>query len=297
MIRLHHRRRNLLRWKYTRRRFDNGFGEGGTGRSVYSVSTTGTVKTLHSFGGGSDGANPWAGVIAENGTLYGATTAGGGTTSECDFLYGCGTVYSISTSGSERVLYRFRAGGGGAVPFGGLINVNGKLYGTTEYGGDDSCNTYGCGVVFTISTRGEEKVLHSFTAGSDGGYPLAGLINVKGLLYGTTSGGGTYGEGTVYGITTTGTEKVLYSFAGGTDGAQPHAGLIDVNGTLYGTTSAGGGTGCSGSGCGTVYSVSPTGSEVVLHSFGGSPDGSRPYAGLIGVKGTLYGTTVGGRLS
>jgi uncharacterized repeat protein (TIGR03803 family) len=68
-----------------------------------------------------------------------------------------------------------------------------------------------------------------------------------------------------------------------------------VNGTLYGTTSAGGGTGCySGSGCGTVYSVSPTGSEAVLHTFGGSPDGSTPYAGLIDVNGTLYGTTAGG---
>ncbi len=272
--------------------FDNGSGTGGAGGSVYSVSSTGVVKTLHDFGGGTDGANPWAGLVALNGTLYGTTTDGGGT-SRCDFPYGCGTVYSINTSGAYTLLYSFNSGGG-ALPFGGLVDVNGKLYGTTEYGGSTSCYTYGCGVVFSISSSGEEKVLHSFTSG-DGEYPYAGLIDVKGVLYGTTFGGGTYGEGTVYSITTTGTEKVLHSFAGGSDGAHPYAGLIDVKGTLYGTTSEGGGTGCSsGSGCGTVYRISPAGSEAVLHSFGGSPDGARPYGGLIDVSGTLYGTTVGG---
>jgi hypothetical protein len=42
---------------------------------------------------------------------------------------------------------------------------------------------------------------------------------------------------------------------GGQDGAGPQSGLIDVKGTLYGTTYAGGGNGCSGEGCGTVYSI------------------------------------------
>jgi uncharacterized repeat protein (TIGR03803 family) len=274
--------------------FDNFSNSGGRGGSVYSLTATGTVKALYTFPGGSDGANPWARLVAVKGTLYGTTTAGGGKTSRCDFLYGCGTVYSMSTSGSEKTLYRFSSGnGGGAVPFGGLINVNGKLYGTTEYGGNP-CDNYGCGVVFSITTHGEEKALHSFGSSSDGAYPFAGLIDVKGTLYGTTTGGGTYGKGTVYSITTTGTEKLLYSFAGGSDGAHPYAGLIDVKGTLYGTTTEGGGTGCGSNGCGTVYSVSTAGTEAVLHSFGGSPDGSSPYAGLIDVNGTLYGTTAGG---
>jgi uncharacterized repeat protein (TIGR03803 family) len=273
--------------------FDSGTGSGGTGGSVYSVTTTGTVKALHTFAGGSDGANPWAGLVAVKGLLYGTTTAGGGNTSECAFLYGCGTVYSISTSGTYAMLYSFSFEGG-AVPWAGLINVNGTLYGSTEYGGDRSCSEYGCGVVFSITARGKERVLHSFTGGSDGGYPYAGLINVKGLLYGTTIGGGTYGKGTVYSITTIGTEKVLYSLAGGSDGARPYAGLIDVKGTLYGTTTEGGGAGCGGNGCGTIYSISTAGTEAVLHSFGGSPDGASPYAGLIDVNGTLYGTTAGG---
>src|SRR5580692_623296 len=91
---------------------------------------------------------------------------------------------------------------------------------------------------------------------------------------------------------------VLYSFKGGTgDGAYPAAGLATVNGTLYGTTSrAGGGSGCR-PGCGTVFSITPSGAETVLHSFaGGSGDGAKPFAALLNVNDTLYGTTyVGGR--
>ena len=272
--------------------FDAPTHSGGRGGSVYSITPTGTVKALYSFPGGSDGANPWAGLVAVNGTLYGTTSSGGGDAKKCGFPYGCGTVYSISTSGAHKMLYSFDSGGG-SVPWAGLVNVNGMLYGTTEYGGDYSCNEYGCGVVFSISLRGKETVLHSFTS-SDGQYPFAGLVNVKGLLYGTTMGGGTYGKGTIYSITTTGTENVLYSFAGGSDGAVPHAGLIYVKGTLYGTTTQGGGTGCGGNGCGTIYSVSTAGAETVLHRFGGSPDGANPYAGMIDVNGTLYGVTAGG---
>ena len=68
------------------------------------------------------------------------------------------------------------------------------------------------------------------------------LIDVNGTLYGTTNFGGAYGPGTVFSISASGKEKVLHSFAGGSDGAGPYGGLIDVNGTLYGTTEFGGGT-------------------------------------------------------
>jgi uncharacterized repeat protein (TIGR03803 family) len=157
------------------------------------------------------------------------------------------------------------------------------------------------------AARGGEKVLYSFCNQqncTDGAAPQAGLIDVDGTLYGTTGGGGLdsdceSGCGTVFALDPkTGVERVIYSFCSQqncTDGEHPFAGLIDVNGTLYGTTVNGGlYSGCEG-GCGTVFALDPkTGAEKVLHSFGSGTDGFTPFAALIDVKGTLYGTTEGG---
>jgi uncharacterized repeat protein (TIGR03803 family) len=155
-----------------------------------------------------------------------------------------------------KVLHRFHLDDG-AHPAASLINVKGTLYGTTYGGGAKNAGT-----VFSITTTGKEKVLHSFSGGrSDGAYPYASLINVNGTLYGTTTKGGSrcgsnLGCGTVFSVTTTGTEKVVHSFRGGTGGADPLASLINVNGTLYGTTYTGGSS-CSHSGCGTVFALTP----------------------------------------
>ena len=186
------------------------------------------------------------------------------------------------------IVYAFGGSPDGANPYyGGLIDVKGTLYGTTEKGGTD-----GGGTVFSVNPKtGAETVVYSFMGGSDGEFPFAGVIDVKGMLYGTTYNGGTAGVGTVFSVNPkTGAETVLHSFGSGTDGKTPYAGLIDVNGTLYGTT-YGGGT----AGEGTVFSVNPkTGAESVLHSFGSGSDGAQPYAAMIDVKNTLYGTTEAG---
>lgn len=264
---------------------------GGCG-AVYSISTTGLEKPLYDFNGGSDGALPESTLLDVNGTLYGTTVAGGG--SPCT-LGGCGTVYSVSTSGKEKVLYRFTGGSDGAYPDAGLIEVKGTLYGTTSSGGSS-----GLGTVFSISASGSQKVLYSFAGGADGATPRAELIDVKGTLYGTTVNGGAsgcYGGcGTVYSMSTTGVEKVLYRFTDAS-GAYPEAGLIEAKGTLYGTTFSGGGSGCSGYYCGTVYSITTAGAEKVIYRFIRGSDGWQPAAGLISVKGTLYGTTVYGGVS
>ena len=77
------------------------------------------------------------------------------------------------------------------------------------------------------------KVVHSF--GKDQwDNPFAGLVDVNGELYGTTTTGGASNDGTVYMLTRP-EENVLHSFKGGQT-VRPHAGLIDVNGTLFGTT-------------------------------------------------------------
>jgi len=224
--------------------------------TVFKITKAGAETVLYSFKGGpSDGFYPYAGLIDVEGTLYGTTLLGG--TGACES--GCGTVFQITKKGVETVLYSFKLDGDGAQPIGGLIDVGGTLYGTTQYGGAASC-PYGCGTVFKITTAGDETVLYSFKGGTDGALPQAGLINVGGTLYGTTEFGGNgncntegiIGCGTVFKITTAGVETVMHTFKGGSDGFYPHAGLIDVGGTLYGTTNEGGATGN-----GTVFKVRP----------------------------------------
>ncbi|MGH9500743.1 MAG: choice-of-anchor tandem repeat GloVer-containing protein [Terriglobales bacterium] len=85
--------------------------------------------------------------------------------------------------------------------------------------------------------------------------------------------------------------SVLYQFTGGADGLQPLSGLlVDSNGNVYGTTGGGG-----SANLGTVFRVSPTGKETVLHSFTGAPDGAYPQSGLVADReGNVYGTAYRG---
>jgi len=267
-------------------------GYGGNGL-VYSITTTGATKVLYLFGGYTegDGSSPVDGVIDVNGTLYGATRAGG----HCDD----GTVYSLSATGRETVLHSFCYSSGGNAS-GGLIDVNGTLYGVTARGGSSNDGT-----VYRLSASGAYKVLYSFKGGTDGVTPVGTLLNVKGTLYGVTFNGGSSchnsggGCGTVYSVTTSGQETVLHRFSGSPDGALPEAGLIDVKGRLYGTTTAGGlatSTLCAGGGCGTVYSITTSGTENVLYRMSGGSHGASPEASLLEMNGTLYGTTSYGGL-
>jgi uncharacterized repeat protein (TIGR03803 family) len=276
----------------------NGNPGAGCG-TVFKVAPLGVESVLHSFQGGTDGANPSAGLVNVGGTFYGTTFGGGGM--GCGGS-GCGTVFKVTPNGIESVIYSFKGGSDGALPLSDLINVGGTLYGTTQFGGGGmGCSGgAGCGTVFKVTPKGVESVLYSFKGGSDGANPQGRLINVSGTLYGTTYGGGATGPGcasngcgTVFKVTLTGVESVLHSFQGGSDGANPNAGLVNVGGTLYGTTTQGGdgtGVGCAEGGCGTVFKVTPKGVESVVHSQGGS-DGASPSGDLINVLGTLYGTT------
>jgi uncharacterized repeat protein (TIGR03803 family) len=239
---------------------------------------------LHSFGSGTDGHFPDAGLIDLQGTLYGTTSAGGANSD--------GTVFSLNPkTGKEKVVYSFcSVCGDGENPEGGLIAVNGKLYGTTAYGGNAGCQ-FGCGTVFSLDPNtGAEKTLYAFHDSNDGQYPWAGLISVNGTLYGTTLAGGTSGNGTVFAVDpNTGAETVLHSFGRGADSQEPEGSLVAVNRILYGVTLFGG-----AHGFGTVFSLDlGSGAARVLHSFCGKKclDGAYPYAGLITVKGALYGTT------
>jgi uncharacterized repeat protein (TIGR03803 family) len=264
--------------------------------AVQTDSTNYTV--VYSFSGTPDGSGPKATLINVGGTLFGTTDAGGA------YPYcGCGTVFSVTREGTEKVLHSFTTRRDGRNPRAGLIDVRGTLYGTTVGGGSYEClygNYYysSCGTVFSITPTGTEKVLHRFSGyPNDGAFPVAPLIDVKGTLYGTTeSGGGSgcYGSyyavcGAVFSITRGGVERMLHSFRLAGGGREPQAGLVDVDGTLYGTTVFGG-----KHGYGTVFKITTGGKERTLYSFGAGKDGRNPYAGLTELGGTLYGTTLAG---
>ena len=252
--------------------------------TVFSFDpASGAEAVLHSFDI-SDGQEPFYLMHAKD-RLYGTTLWGGG--------YGQGNqngdvyAYSLKT-GATKMLYAFGGGTDSANPVGALLNVNGEFYGAANAGG-----IYGRGTVYTFNPKTHaETLLWSFGNGQDGQSPNAGLIDVYGTLYGTTTAGGAYGYGTLFSLNLrTGAEAVLYSFGSGTDGQDPNKNLTYINGTLYGTTEFGGTYGDSG----TVYAFNlATSAETVLWSFGNGTDGQYPSSSLLNVKGTLYGTTIYG---
>ena len=279
-----------------------------------------TFSVLHTFTGGVDGGQPWAGMILDPaGNLYGTAAAGG--TGSCSYLgaTGCGTIFQLKRHNSSYTfnpLYSFHGGPDGEFSARPLtLGPDGTYYGTTTGGGEGTCSFYGtsgCGVVFNAGPAAQpprtpllqfrENVLYRFTGGSDGGNPFSTVIfDQAGNMYGTTSSGGTYGFGSVFELSPAGggayTETVLYSFAGGNDGANPYDGVVfDTAGNLYGTTLYGGGSMVCQLGCGTVFKLSPAAggnwTEAVLYRFQGATDGQYPAAGVaIDSAGHLYGNT------
>ncbi len=270
---------------------NGGPGDNGT---VFSLTTAApyTKSVLHSFMGGSDGINPYTGLLLDSahGELYG-TTEGGGT-------YGLGTVFRVSTTapGNETVLYSFAGGTDGANPVSNLVfnSGNNVLYGTTELGGANNAGT-----VFALATAtNTESIVYSFAGAPDGANPVAGLaIDAFGRLYGTTMNGGENGAGTLFNLTASnGTENIMYSFANGSDGGKPMAGVVlDPNGTfVYGTTSSGG-----TNQAGTVFAASLTSTTqlpAILYSL---PTNAEPHYNpqaslLVNSMDALVGTSAGG---
>jgi uncharacterized repeat protein (TIGR03803 family) len=210
---------------------------------------TWTETVIHSFGNGTDGNAPGAGLIRDaSGNLYGTTAYGGS--------HNLGTVFELSPTGEgwiETVIYNFGTlgnGTGGSQPLGGLIfDSAGNLYGTLNVGGK-----YHAGTAFKLSPVGDgswtETALHAFGAGTDGKYPSGSLVfDTAGNLYGTTVEGGSFGTGGHGGIVFklspaaggAWTETVLHSFGNGKDGDLLGGTLIfDSSGNLYGTTGYGG---------------------------------------------------------
>jgi uncharacterized repeat protein (TIGR03803 family) len=273
----------------------SGFG------TVFRMTTNGVISNLYSFPASStNGAEPQAApCVGADGFLYGTTTVGGTGSN--------GTVFKMSTNGGTPVWSFSLASNNGYVPLAGLVQgVDGGLYGTTSQGGSN-----GVGTIFRISTNEVFSNLYSFTGGSDGSTPEAGLVQGSdGLLYGTTSAGGNTnldqgaGYGTVFKITTNGAFTLLATFDG-TNGGAPTAGLVQAgDGNFYGTTTGAGvefPLGFYGSfqlgvgypyGFGTIFQLTTNATLTTLFSFDGNYDGNAPHSTLWqGLDGGLYGTT------
>jgi uncharacterized repeat protein (TIGR03803 family) len=243
----------------------NGYG------TVFKITPSGKLTTLHSFDG-TDGNTPFAGLVqATDGKFYGTTYEGGANNE--------GTVFKITPSGTLTTMHSFDVTDGDE-PVAGLVQAaDGNLYGTTT---GDGASSYG--TVFKITLRGRLTTLHSFDV-TDGDEPGTGLLiqATDGNLYGTTIGGGANGFGTVFEITPRGRLTTLHSFDG-TDGGYPYAMLVqDTNGSFYGTTSEGG-----ANNDGTVFSLS-----VGLGPF----METLPASGKVGAAVKILGTHLTGATS
>jgi uncharacterized repeat protein (TIGR03803 family) len=261
-------------------------GASGAG-TVFKVTARGKETVLYTFAGGTDGANPEAGLFinAATGNLYGTTNAGG--------AYGAGTVFEVTPRGKETVLYSFTGKTDGANPQAGVaMNATGMLYGTTSAGG-----IYGNGTVFELGRKGGkwiEQVLFSFSQDATGKIPVAGVtLDANGNLYGTTSAGGTYTNGNIFELTRSKsgwTETILHNFENASDGAVPYGGLIfDPSGNLYGTATEGG----NNEG-GTIFELTPANNSWtfnVLYSLPGWGVSGTYRNLLLDASGNIYATT------
>ena len=265
---------------------------GGTFGTAFAVCACPRKEAvLHSFGTGTDGAQPIGGLVLDSAlNFYGTTSLGG--------AFGNGTVFGAKRSGThwtEQVLYSFGGGTDAINPVAGVtLDPHGNLYGTTPSGGD-----FGGGAVFKLTRSGAswtETILYSFQGLDDGQNPVGGVVLDKaGNLYGTTFDGGINGGGTVYQLTPSGggwTFTVLYSFTGGYGG--PYNKLtLDDQGNIYGITNGDG-----ANGLGSVFKLTPNNGDWIftdLYDFVGGNDGASPYGAVaVDASGNVFGTAVVG---
>ncbi len=276
-------------------------GEGTCG-TVFKVDAAGNETVLYRFEGGSNGTNPYAGLVRDPaGNLYGTSQGNG-------FIDGAAVVFKLAANGQETT---FNIAGANACCFDSplALDAQGNLYGMSPYGGTPNCGLVkgkvGCGTLFKLTPEGGFTVLHTF-AGTDGMHPEGGLVlDGKGNLYGTAGNGGELscvypgagdppesGCGTIFKLDGNGKFTILHTFTGPGDGSDPLGLIIGSDGNLYGIAQFGGDiVGPYLYGLGTIFEVDSSGKFSVLFTFTPETTLNPAYAShlLRDSKGNLYG--------
>ena len=225
----------------------NGVGFANGAGTIFDITQTGSLTTLYTFAGGSDGAFPMAApIVGPDGSFYGTAQNGGNKSN-------CGTIYKL-TGSTFAVVHNFDKLHG-CNPLAALVlGADGNLYGTTPQGG-----TANAGVAFQLQVPTGKAPVFTVLANFEASNPVpfdALVEGNDGNFYGVALSAGVSHEGTLFQVTPAGSFSVVYDFDG-TTGTSPFATPVQhTNGPLYGDTLYGGtGSACSGdSGCGVFYS-------------------------------------------
>ncbi len=250
------------------------------------MTLEGEITTLYTFcpiAGCADGQAPRGIILASDGNFYGTTEVGG--------KFSEGTIFSISPSGTFKLLHTFCSQSNcadGELPQAPPVQgIDGNFYGTAYAGG-----THNGGVIYQITAAGTFKVLYNFctyqTSCPTGADPMGALVqDSKGNFFGTTAfGGNTRNDGVVFEFTSQNQYKVLHSFQG-YDGNVPQSQLaLASNGALYGVTQGGGGPAL-----GNIYKVTSAGVFKSFYVFRGNEGYDPVYSLFQSTNGLLYGTT------
>ena len=262
--------------------------------TIFKLTLSGTLTTLHSFTSATDGSTPLGTLVqGTDGNFYGMTVQGGAN--------GLGTLFKISSSGTFTKILDFTSATGGWNTNSSqstLVQANdGNFYGVSGEGG---ANNYGD--IFQLTPAGVLTVLYSFTNGADGVGPIGGLVQASdGYLYGVTSdtfdGGALAPSPTIFKISTAGAFTTLFSLGScaendGINGSDPTAGLfLAGNGDFYGATRDSGSGGCGPTG-GTLYEFAAPSTYNVEYDFPSTING--PTASFFQPDGgSLASTTPG----
>jgi uncharacterized repeat protein (TIGR03803 family) len=260
------------------------------GGKVFSLTPTGTLKVLHTFGPGPDnnysgGVLPGALIEGPDGKLYGDTVYGG--VDGCNGYCGYGVLYRVNTDGTGfQIIHKFCSEtncADGDASYSLVLGTDGNLYGTTYYGGTGSCNG-GCGTIYRITpSTGAYEVVYNFNFSTSGEEPAGLIVAADGTFYGLTEG--SLGELLFHYTESTGTLTTTVLNFPLVNGLPSRGSMLTIGpgGNFYGLYAI---YGVSGAG---MFEVQADGSNLQLFSFFTTQDGAgAPQQLLLASDGNFY---------